>query len=153
MATITVRNSLPDVDPYRVTLTALRTGETLIWPYNPESWTTEHNARWRARGASGAQRDLSDWEGNDPIRVRFRQLLGPRPDGDPLDVERVVHQLEVWTGILDEVTGEPPLLFLSIGRSGWPVVIESLPVNRLRTAPTGEATQAEIDVTFRVNPK
>ena len=119
------------------------------FPHNPESWDAEYGARWRARGAPGVARDISDFEGFDPAQRSF-QWLGEAKDPRQFESEFLSPLEGAMQLILDE-TQEAPRVQLLQGSHSIRGHMSQLSVRRVRTDPRGYARVAEISITITAN--
>ena len=117
--------------------------------HNPESWDAEYSARWRARGAPGVARDISDFEGFDPAQRSF-QWLGEAKDPRQFESEFLSPLEGAMQLILDE-TQEAPRVQLLQGAHSIRGHMSQLSVRRVRTDPRGYARVAEISMTITAN--
>lgn len=125
-------------------------GDAVRLPYNPEAWTTEHNPAWSAQNIAGAEKDDSQWEGNQARQVQFSQLVGSR---DAAQLEQTLQQLERYALEPTVDTQRPTLLYLVLGYAHrFRGRIDRLSIERRQVDERGRAIQAQIDLTFVEHP-
>lgn len=147
--------------PFRMNLLPLdnRDGEKLVFPYNPEEYSTEQPVNWQPHGANGAVNDRIRWQGNGPKKTQWELLLDDYhwPDGNRTGsengtrLEDLLRQLELWHTQPSIVTQEPPLLFLQFGSKIFLGNITSLRSRKLRLNPQGDALAASVAMEFTEN--
>lgn len=163
MATKVVRNLVQvGTQPYRFTLTAidLEGRPSLVLPYNPEAYDENGSAKWSADGRAGAERDRSNWEGNEPRQMAYQQLLTARDfagaggvdfSGVTL-VEGILLSLQAWAQQPTLSTQRPTLVRVTAGEAFQLTGhIDRYRFRRIRTNPDGFALTAEVDLTITEN--
>ena len=118
-------------------------------PHNPESYETEYRARWKARQAPGTERDLSDFDGFDPMTRSF-EWMGETDN--PLSFEsNVLIPLEAAMETINAQSQEAPRVQFIQGIHSMRGHIDSLSITRVRTDHAGYARVARISMRLTQN--
>lgn len=130
-------------------------------PYNPESFTVEHNPNWSAQGRAAARVDELTWVGNSASKLRFRQTFQVPPNAILVNgsiqrdleaeavLETMLSTLRRWALEPTDSTQEPTRLVLIFGELFFTgVILAPLKVNRVRTNERGHGIVVDVDFTF-----
>jgi hypothetical protein len=156
--------------PYFLTLIPLDVldpeGDTIVFPYNPESYTESINPNWSGDDLAGAERQSASWSGNSNKRLQFRIQLTPGVTGilqrsggvrrnflAESVVETLCARLENLASIPTERTQEPTRFDVIAGERFFVGHIASLNVKRTQTNERGHAIEAEVSITFEENQR
>jgi hypothetical protein len=154
--TVQIDTGDPTLDGYLGSLTALDTGETLSFPYNPESYSVAIAPKWVPRNLAGAEKDTLQWSGNGPKVVSYEHeiaaqnvwvMLAGAPQKNILNliaVEQFLRTLQNWATRPTIQSQRPTLVRLSMGVNQFTGAITAFSFQRLLEDQEGYALTANV---------